>query len=108
MTPKYLRNTALKMSLKNSVIIEATLKKAKKIEEGHVSGAVISNIDASQGFKIHRMIFFQSKMNTAAKQMMTCQTSCKNYQWLRKYFTSKTRVSGEREKAHYFIFLNNI
>lgn len=44
-----LKNIALKMSLKNSVIIEVTLKKANKIEEGHVSGAVINNIDASQG-----------------------------------------------------------
>lgn len=43
------KNIALKMSLRNSVIIEVTLKKANKIEEGHVSGLVINNIDASQG-----------------------------------------------------------
>lgn len=78
------KNIALKMSLKNSLIIEVTLKKANKREEGHVSGAVISNIDASQATKIHRMICFQSKINSIAKQMMTCQASCKNYQWLRK------------------------
>lgn len=84
MTPQTdLKNTALKMSLKNSVIIEVTLKKANKIEEGHVSGAVINNIDASQGIKIHRMICFRSKINNTTKQM-TCQASCKNYQWLRK------------------------
>lgn len=48
------------------------------------------------------MICFQSKMNSTAKQMMACQASCKNYQWLRKYITSKTRVSAGKEKASYF------
>lgn len=71
-----LKNIALKMSLKNSVIIEVTLKKANKIEEGHVSGAVINNIDASQCIKIHRTICFQSKINSIAKQMMTCKAPC--------------------------------
>lgn len=43
-----LRIIALKTSLKKSAKIEVTLKKANETKRGHISAAMINNIDVNQ------------------------------------------------------------